>query len=269
MVLCFDDALRNGLSLRISRFPDKGATWVWCHVIHDGSVYTYTEPGLGCTSAKIDPDVQRAVYDAPGGEFSIVRIGSSQTLQGLTFAAEFLAHRGEGGSDGPGTIPVSLRGTFAPGRLRSGSPRGRFERTGMIDAEIEVAGRRAALSGIGKAHEQSQTRPRFGPAFTYAMLWGPDTSLIGLAAEGRSFGNYETADADRPVGVFQIEPWSPERAFSVLLADGGRVTGKATTVHKYRVPIFAKMWRGHIVSANVAGHRLVGMINDWGGGRSG
>ena len=269
MVLCFDDALRNGLSLRISRFPDKGATWVWCHVIHDGSVYTYTEPGLGCTSAKIDPDVQRAVYDAPGGEFSIVRIGSSQTLQGLTFTAEFLAHRGEGGSDGPGTIPVSLRGTFAPGRLRSGSPRGRFERTGMIDAEIEGAGRRAALSGIGKAHEQSQTRPRFGPAFTYAMLWGPATSLIGLAAEGRSFGNYETADADRPVGVFQIEPWSPERAFSVLLADGGRVTGKATTVHKYRVPIFAKMWRGHIVSANVAGHRLVGMINDWGGGRSG
>jgi hypothetical protein len=63
------------VSLRISRFPEKGTTWVWCHAVHDGTAYTYTEPRLGCTSAKIDPDQAEAVYDAPGAKFSIVRTG--------------------------------------------------------------------------------------------------------------------------------------------------------------------------------------------------
>lgn len=270
MVLYFDDALRNGLSLRISRFPDKGVTWVWCHLVHEGAVYTYTEPRLGCTAARIDPSHAHAVYDAPGADVAIRRAGSSRELDSMSFSARLLAHRGEGGSDGPGTIPVSLEGTFAPGNLRSGSPRGRFERTGMIDAVIEVAGKRVALSGLGKAHEQSQTRARFGPAFTYAMLWGASASLVALNAEGRSFGNYESADGDRAVSTFEIEPWSSERSFSVLLADRENLAGKALTIHKYRVPIFSRLWHGHIVAADVAGHRMVGMINDWqGGARSG
>jgi hypothetical protein len=270
MVLYFDDALRNGLSLRISRFPDKGVTWVWCHVVHDGAVYTYTEPRLGCSSARTDPNQAHAAYDAPGADVAISRAGSSRELDNMSFSARLLAHRGEGGSDGPGTIPVSLQGTFAPGHLRSGSPRGRFERTGLIGAVVEVAGKRVALSGLGKAHEQSQTRARFGPAFTSAMLWGPSASLVALNSEGRSFGNHESADGDRAVGTFEIEPWSAERSFSVLLADRASLAGKARTIHKYHVPIFSRLWHGHIVAADVGGQRMVGMINDWhGGGRSG
>lgn len=265
MVLYFDDTLRNGLSLRISRFPDKGVTWVWCHLVHEGAVYTFTEPRLGCSAARIDPGQTHAVYDVPGADVVISRDGTSQALDGMSFSARLQAHRGEGGTDGPGAIPVSLKGTFAPGHLRSGSPRGRFERTGVVKAVVEVAGKSVAVSGVGKAHEQTQMRARFGPAFTYAMLWGPSASLVALSTGGRSFGNYEGADGDRPVSVFEIGPWSPERSFSATLADGERLSASALTVHKYRVPIFSKMWHGHIVSTVVGGHRMVGMINDWRG----
>ncbi len=33
MVLYFDDALRNGFSLRLSRYPERNETWVWVHVL--------------------------------------------------------------------------------------------------------------------------------------------------------------------------------------------------------------------------------------------
>jgi hypothetical protein len=266
MVLYFDDALRNGLSLRISRFPDKRTTWVWCHVVHDGVLYSYTEPHLDCLSARIDPDQPAAVYDAQGADVAIARKGSSQALEAMTFHANLSAHRGEGGTDGPGLHKISLSGSFAPANLRSGSPRGRFERTGLIDAVVEVASKRIALAGPGKAHEQTQTRPRFGPAFTYAMLWGPSASLVGLKTGGVSFGSFEAADGDRAVEAFAIGPWASDRPFAVRLTGGRELGGSARTIHKIRIPIFAKMWHGHIVAADVGGHRMVGMVNDWHGG---
>ena len=33
MVLYFDAEARNGLSLRISRYPERGETWVWLHLL--------------------------------------------------------------------------------------------------------------------------------------------------------------------------------------------------------------------------------------------
>ena len=98
------------------------------------------------------------------------------------------------------------------------------------------------------------------------MLWGPSASLVALSTGGRSFGNCESANGDRAVTAFEIGPWSADRAFSVRLADNQRLIGRACTVHKYHVPIFSKLWHGHIVAADVDGHRMVGMINDWGGG---
>ena len=263
MVLYFDEGLRNGFSLRVSRFPDRNATWVWCHVVQDGVVYAFTEPRLTCAPDRIGADQTDAIYDAPGMDVSIRRAGTSQALAGMSFRANVQAHRGEGGVDGPGIVAVSLEGTFRPGNLRSGSPGGRFERTGIVDARVEVEGRSVQLKGVAKAHEQTQTRPRFFGAFTYAMLWGPTASLIGLMAKGLQFGNYEAAGEDRPVSAFRIERWAPERAFVAQLDNGERIAGRAITHHKYRIPVFSRMWHGHVVEAEIAGHRMVGMINDW------
>jgi hypothetical protein len=131
---------------------------------------------------------------------------------------------------------------------------------------IEVAGKRVALSGPGKAHEQTQTRARFGPAFTYAMLWGPSASLVALLTGGRSFGSFEAADGDRAVETFAIGPWAHERPFSVGLSAGRELYRIGAHRPQIRIPIFAKMWNGHIVAADVGGRRMVGRVNDWRGG---
>ena len=269
MVLYFDDALRNGFSFRISRFPDRNATWVWCHLIHDASLYCYVGHLLPCSSERIDADAKQAVYDTPYGSSvmhaRISRNGPSRDLKGFAFSAQVNAFKGAGGVEGFGDTPVRLEGIFRPGHLRSGSPAGRFERTGEIEATLTVGGRRIALSGLAKAHEQTQTRPRFTNAFTYTMLWGRDASLVALRAKDRRYGNYEDSDRDFPIRQFDLAPRSAKRAFAAVLEDGRRIGGTAETVYNYQVPIFSQMWQGRIVRAVVEGHRLVGMINDWRG----
>ena len=265
MVLYFDDALRNGFSFRISRFPDRNVTWVWCHVIHDASLYCYVGHLLPCTRERIDADAAHAVYETPGLHARISRNGPSHALKGFSFSAHINAFKGQGGVEGPGDTPVALEGTFKPGHLRSGSPAGRFERTGEIDATVTIGGNTIALSGLAKAHEQTQTRPRFNAPFTYAMLWGRDASLVALRAKDRRYGNYEDGIRDFPIREFDLAPRSQNRAFAAVLDDGRRIAGTAETVYNYEVPIFAQMWQGRIVRAVVEGHSLVGMINDWRG----
>lgn len=269
MVLHFDPSLRNGFSLRISRFPDRNVTWVWCHVIHDGSLYCYVGHRLPCASGRIDADADHAVYDAPydssAAHARFDRRGPSRDLKGLSFSARVDAFKGEGGVEGPGDTPVVLEGTFRPGHLRSGSPAGRFERTGEIEATVTVGGKTIALAGLAKAHEQTQTRPRFNAPFTYTMLWGRDASLVALRAKDRRYGNYEDGDRDFPIKQFEIGRRSRTRTFAAGLDDGRRIAGSAETVYNYQVPIFSQMWQGRIVRATVEGHSLVGMINDWRG----
>jgi hypothetical protein len=265
MVLHFDASLRNGFSFRVSRFPDRNATWVWCHVIHDGNLYCYAGHCMPCTSERIDADADHAVYDAPTAHARFDRRGPSRDLKGLSFSARVNAFKGEGGVEGPGDTPVVLEGTFRPGHLRSGSPAGRFERTGEIEATVTVGGKTIALAGLAKAHEQTQTRPRFNAPFTYTMLWGRDASLVALRAKDRRYGNYEHGDRDFPIMQFDITARAPQRAFAAILEDGRMIRGTAKTAYKYQVPIFSQMWQGRIVLAVVEGHALVGMINDWRG----
>jgi hypothetical protein len=263
MVLYFDPEVRNGFSFRISRYPDKDATWVWCHVLVDGVLYAFTDSTAACASAHTSPDAPLAVYDAPGLKVSIGRLGTSADTQAISFSADVRAWRGRSGTDGPGDTQISLEGVFHPGPLHAGQPAGRFERNGMVEATLSAGGKAMQLGGLGKAHEQTQTGPRFTTPFTYAMLWGPSASMIGLLSPAGGFGDYNADGQDRGVASFKIEAWAPTRRFIATLKDGTRVEGAAETVQRYEVPIFGQHWQGRIVRAVVGGHETVGMINDW------
>ncbi|HEY3949905.1 hypothetical protein [Phenylobacterium sp.] len=263
MVLYFDAEARNGLSLRISRYPERGATWVWLHLLANGVLYTFTDSKVACSADKITAELPSATYPSPGLRASISRLGTSAELKAMSFSAELKAHKGTSGTDGPGAAPVSVEGVFHPGQLLAGSPKGRFEHTGRVEATIRAGGRTIAVGGVGKAHEQTQTAPRFTTPFTYAMLWSADSGMIGLLSPARGYGDLDLGGHDTPMDKFHIEPWSKTRRFVADLHDGRRVEGSAETVVSYQVPIFGRMWGGNVVRADVAGHRMIGMINDW------
>ena len=182
----------------------------------------------------------------------------------MSFTAEVKAHRGTSGTDGPGQSSGHGRGrAFHPGPLLAGSPNGRFERTGQVEATVRAGGKTVRLSGVGKAHEQTQTNPRFSAPFTYAMLWSADAGLIGLMSPARGYGDLDADGKDTPVDTFKIEKWAPTRRFVAVLKDGRRVEGSAETLQRYSVPIYGRQWYGRVVRADVGGHAMVGMINDW------
>ena len=263
MVLYFDEALRNGYSLRISRYPEKNATWVWLHVLLDGELYTFTDRAVPCSTAHTTAEQTSATYACPGLKVSISRLGPSAQMRALSFSADLKAHRNSSGADGPGASAVSLEGVFHPGPLRAGSPAGRFERTGIMEATLRAGGKTVRLEGVGKAHEQTQTNPRFTTPFTYAMLWSPTAGLIGLMSKPRTYGDVQADGRDADIASFRIEAWAPTRRFVAVLKDGSRIEGSAETVRRYEVPIFGRRWLGRIVRAEAGGHRMVGMINDW------
>jgi len=263
MVLYFDDALRNGFSLRLSRYPERNETWVWVHVLLDGELYAYTERKVPCSTDKVTAEAPVGLYPVPGLDVRMTRNGPSTAMTALSFTAVVKAHRGKSGVDGPGETPVVLEGVFRPGPLRDGSPKGRFERTGMFEASLRAGGKQAFVSGLGKAHEQTQTAPRFDTPFTYAMCWGPEASMIGLLSPKRGYGDVEIGGRDTPMEAFKIEAWAPTRRFAAALKGGGQVTGQAETLYRSSVPIFGRQWQGRIVRAEVESHRMVGMINDW------
>jgi hypothetical protein len=263
MVLYFDPDLRNGLSLRISRYPERGRTWVWLHLLVDGELYAFTDSSVPCSRDKITPEQPSAVYPSPGLAASISRLGTSAEMQALSFTADLRAHRGKSGVDGPGPSPVSVEGVFHPGPLRAGSPNGRFERTGRVEATIKAGGKTVRIGGVGKAHEQTQTTPRFTTPFTYAMLWNDRAGLIGLLSPKGGYGDLDQGGRDIPIDRFLIEARARTRRFVAVLKDDRRVEGSAETLVSYDVPIYGRLWNGRVVRAQMAGETMVGMINDW------
>jgi len=55
MVLYFDPSLQTGVSLRVSRYPEAGLSWVWCQVIIDGTLYSYVDHRLPSRKFHNDP----------------------------------------------------------------------------------------------------------------------------------------------------------------------------------------------------------------------
>lgn len=265
MVLAFSDDLQTGLSLRVSRYPDQGVAWVWCHVISRGRLLAYSDSRLPCDDRRNAAEAETADYGVSQIGLEMVREGPSTALRSVRFAARLGVHASDQAPEGAGDIPLALSGEFIPDWQSAGALPGRYEQTGRVALHMNVDGTETRFTGVAKAHEQTQTTPRFGPKFTYAMLWGESGSLIGLSANGRGRGEYTDGEGQKAVDALDIEPWRPDRRIRASLAGGGEVSGVAHSAQAFRVPVFGRQWHGSMVSAEIGGQKLVGMINDWPG----
>jgi len=263
MFLHFDPDVRNGVSVRVSRYPDVGVTWVWFHVLFEGNLYSYTERSIPC-------DKIRNIGISPVGEYStrdrsleFVRKGPVANLTEIRLNGSARCWRGPHEQDGPGGIRVGVEANFQPSSVKRNLPPGRSEWTGFAEIKVTVGGRELRLSGVSKAHEQTQTAPRFEAPFTYAMLWSPSASLVATSSPRRRYGDFELDGQSYGVTEFRPQPPGLERQFSARLETGKVIQGNAHRMAAYSVPVFDRYWRGAIVKANIDGNQLVGMINDW------
>ena len=263
MLLHFDPEVRNGVSIRVSRYPERNVTWVWCHVLYEGRLYAYTERRLPCSPARNLGTADRGDYASPGAGLDFVRHGPVERLDRIELKADVRSRVGGRGPDGAGPVQVRVEAVFRPTSRKQNSPPGRSEWTGRTEIGLSVGGRRAVLAGPAKAHEQTQNAPRFDAPFTYAMMWSPDASFIANVSPTRRYGDFEADGRAHAVRDFRPGPPARDRAFSALLDDGRLLKGVASRVAAYEVPVFGRVWRGNIVRVDLDGRRLVGMLNDW------
>lgn len=138
-------------------------------MLFEGQMYSFTERRLPCLPTRNNPELATARYDATDIGVRFVRTGPVTGLESMQLSIEGLCHAGGWDQDGPGETPVVIEAVFDPLSLK-GNPRpGRSEWTGSADIQISVAGQRRHLTGIAKAHEQTQTAARFDEPFTSAM----------------------------------------------------------------------------------------------------
>lgn len=263
MLLHFDPEGRNGISVRVSRYPDLNCTWVWCHVLLDGQMYAYTERRLPCSSTRNLGTAAVGDYSSTAARVAFTRSGSVDQMQDIRLSAKVLSRQSSEGRDGSGDVPIVVHALFRPEKLKANPPPGRSEWTGQAEVDLVVGKRRISLKGVAKAHEQTQTAPRFDLPFTYAMMWSPTGSFIATSTSKKRFGNFEADGIAHAVTDFQPSHPDRERHFTALLDDGKWVQGVASRVAAYDVPVFGRVWNGNIVTANVEGRPMVSMLNDW------
>jgi hypothetical protein len=263
MVLAFAEDLRTGFSLRLQRHPEHDSSWVWLHAIADGRFYAYSDNRLGSRTGRHLPDDAAANYEVPGLSLRMDREGAADHLAAIRFAAELGAHESTSAPEGEGPARLAFAGSFRPGPLKAGALPGRYEHAGHVDATLRVDGQAHQIACPAKAHEQVQETARFTVPFTYAMLWGPNASMVGLTVGGRGTGDFETAAGDTPLARFAVAARGEARRFEIEPRGAAPLAGMAKRAFAFEVPIFGRRWQGSIVRAALGPHTLVGMINDW------
>jgi hypothetical protein len=263
MVVYLSDDLKTCISYRISRFPDLNDTWVWCTVIAGGRMYAYTDQYLPCAPHHNQPPDDVAVYDAPGVEAKITRMGPASQLQKVAFTANLGGHAGTEPHEGPGPVRINIDGVFTPEHMHPQMQRGRFERIGRIEATLKVGGKTYRISGVGKQHEQVQMAPRFAQSFTYCDLWNDKASLLGLLTARISGGDFLIGDQSQAVSKFAVTKPGLKRSIVLTLADGAALSGFAEAGVIFGIPVYDQVWRGAMVAVTIGGQRMVGMLNDW------
>jgi hypothetical protein len=151
---------------------------------------------------------------------------------------------------------------------------------GTVEGTITTPRGVHRLSGRGKYHEQTGERPRFAGAFTYFAIQGDGGSLLARVGEAAP-APPTTPAAPRPgsgatwgfalldgetvaVKTFTIDPLgTPERAFSVELADGRTIEGETEIVRETSVPIEGERRPSATVAVSTNLGRMIGHLNDW------
>lgn len=265
MIMVADAERGRALTLRLCRFPELGATWLWCHVLVDGKFFAFTQHDLPCERTRINGQRGPATYDIPSGQTA--RISRDLTADGIrrgAFSASLPFHMSRAAPHGPGGSPGELEGEFTPVHDLSSSARaGRTELMGQVRATFTVGGRRYEFAAPGKIHEQQQTEPRFIGAFCYTWLWTGAEGGVVVRYPAGVRGAWTLAGRDHVAETFDIGPPGPRRRLTMKLQDEAPQQVAIRALVEYQIPLFDQSWRGSFVAARAGTRLLGGVVNDW------
>ncbi|MBX3486080.1 hypothetical protein [Phenylobacterium sp.] len=263
MVMTVSDDGKTALTLRFCRFPDEDQTWLWCHVVVDGQLYAFTTHDLPASRDRLAGQ-DTATWAAPGAKAALVRVRRGDEPPAVRLSADLMGHRSFAAPHGPGRVPIRFTGQFqGVSALAAPVLEGRQEVYGVVEAELEVAGRKIRHQGRAKFHEQRQEAPRFEAPFAYSWLSGEGADATTLLLQQGATGGWRLDGHEAPLADMRLDPPGRERAVAYAFKSGKTAPGRLTALVRYTIPIYGRAWNGSFVTGDVDGRPVVGVLNDW------
>jgi hypothetical protein len=270
------------LGLRIARFPatGKGTLWLSAFVGDERYGVAREDLDLAGVSGTTPVELSEARFAVGGAAAASVECRERHTAAMVcTARAEAMTHEDFHPPLGAGTLPLEIEVVFHARHAGDRARAGRMEVFGTVEGTITTPRGVHRFSGRGKYHEQTGERPRFAGAFTYFAIQGDGGSLLARVGEAAPAPPNPPA-APRPSGAtwgfalldgetvavktFTIDPLgTPERAFSVELADGRTIEGETEIVRETSVPIEGERRPSATVVVSTNLGRMTGHLNDW------
>ena len=251
------------LTMRLCRYPELGLAWVWMHARVDGQFYSFIDHIAPCGTDASQVAGEHVRYSDTAAALVFERNGKVSAPASASASGRCFARKSVTSAFGGGDRRMEASIAFSPERLYSGLNQGRTEVFGRGRATVTIDGKRVEFSGPAQFHEQVQTSPRFTAAFCYMTLWGEGAASTMLITARRREGYLLEGDKATEIKAVTIDPPAVQRALSVTLADGHRLTGVATVRQAFTLPIVGHTWRGHMMNVELGGRTYRGHINDY------
>lgn len=262
---CVSEDGRQGLVVRLCRYPEAGFAWLWCHLFLDGRTWAYTEHTLDCDGALTDltADPTRYVLQWPSGAVRFERSGPREMPRRCLITARCSAHRSRHAPHGAGPEAVKVDVAFHPASRAVSNLAGRTEVLGTVEGSVVASGATTPIRGRGQFHEQVQTAPRFTTPFTYLTLRGADIGFIAIRLRDRGRGFLLRPDAVTEIVRIGLTPPGSERRLELEDQGGTMTVGELVTTHDYSVPVFDGIRPGTLVTGTLGGRPVSGCVNDY------
>jgi hypothetical protein len=260
----------SAVIMRLCRYPEHDAAWLWVNVFHDGEAWAHYDHSLPCSAEEVMPDDAPATYAA--ADASLARFQREGPHDAPTSAfAEASVEVSPGfevplaGSGAPGGPTANVRLDFEPLHSAHSTFRGRSEVIGRVHAAVDLGGRELAIEGFGHWHEQHQHAPRFIRGFRYITLRGEQAATISVLTERVGRGFVVRDGEVSVVTAIEIEPRGERRRLRLTLEGSENIEGELVRRYDYSVPIYDGRRPGSLVSGTLDGAPVSGQINDWPG----
>lgn len=257
---------RAGFIVRLARYPSLGQSRVWCHAFSGDRVFAFTDHEAPCSDSVTDLKADVADYGGDGTPLRLQRFGERLGPTHCRIEAEVLAHRSAHPDHGPGSVPLRVEATFAPGHAPVSSLVGRSEVLGAVEATLRMGEETVPLQTLGHFHEQVRETPRWQAPFCYATLRGSDFFSVAIKLERGAVGFVVRGAETSRVEGFEIDAPAQEpasRVAELILESGERLRGEYRDTHVYSVPIDDVRRRGSLVAGEMGARAVSGCVNDY------
>lgn len=241
---------RRALIVRVSHDPAADRAELWVHAFIDGQMFAHMSayqcpplaaPMTGDEHQQIRLDLEAGILSA--------RVDACETDR-IDF--------------GVGSIPMTVTLQWTASGLKGSNLRGRHEQFVKVVAHVTIHGKDIEIVGWGHQHTQLQEQPRFAERFTYLSLRGDDINIIALLTGQLQRGFGSCRGVAMKADTVMLDEVAARRRIRIQ-SPAATLAGVLNRTYHYWIPMGGSWRDGSVVTGDLNGLAVSGVVNDFAG----